>query len=329
MPTRSQILDDWLGTLFPDRQFDVKPASEDASFRSYYRVTHNTESYIIMDAPPEHEDCRPFIDITRRLHACHVNAPLILEQNLSDGLLLLSDLGNDQYLKHLHTDRSDKLYKTAIDTLVRMQLLADSEGLPAYDETLLQREMNLFNDWLLKEHLAVDDSVIERGNLQTIYRLLIDNAQQQPAVFVHRDYHSRNLMVTSDHCPGVLDYQDAVTGPVSYDLVSLLKDCYIKWPETTIQQWLDYYLDQLKDSKEFKLDSEQFKRWFDLTGVQRQLKASGIFARLWHRDCKSGYLADIPRTLSYIVDLRPAYPELQPLCDLIEETVLPALEQQQ
>ena len=328
MSERSELLKNWLADILEAGDYELTPASADASFRSYLRLSLRNETYIIMDAPPRHEDCRPFIDITERLHQCQVNAPVIHNKNIEQGFLLLSDFGDELYLPNLNKDTADKLYKNAIDTLVKMQVRGNVAGIKRYDESLLRNEMALFKDWLLGQHLQINMNNVISKNLEAIFDLLVDNALEQPQVFVHRDFHSRNLMLTGENNPGVIDYQDAVQGPLSYDLVSLLKDCYIKWTGQEIKEWVDFYLQQLtKEKPELNIDSTQFQRWFDLMGVQRQLKASGIFARLSHRDNKHGFLKDIPRTLSYIVDLKPDYPELNPLCQLIEESVLPALEQ--
>lgn len=328
MSERYQSLHNWLSEIFKTSDYDLKPASEDASFRMYYRLILQGETYIVMDAPPQHENCERFVDITNRLQQCKVNAPVIHKENIVQGFLLLSDFGDELYLPNLTQKTADTLYKDAINTLVKIQVLGDVKNLNFYDEPLLRREMSLFNEWLLIKHLQVNVNDGLNMALEIITKQLVNNALNQPQVFVHRDYHSRNLMLTRDKNPGVIDYQDAVHGPLSYDLVSLLKDCYIKWSKDEINNWIDFYLKQLAESNPgYDINREQFQRWFDLMGVQRHLKASGIFARLSHRDSKHGFLKDIPRTLSYIVELKPDYPELNPLCDLIEESVLPTLEQ--
>ncbi|MEQ8426502.1 MAG: phosphotransferase [Gammaproteobacteria bacterium] len=328
MSQRQQARAEWLKTILETDSFRLTPASEDASFRSYHRVSLPDSSYILMDAPPEQEDCNPFIDITGRLLACDVNVPIIHEQDLQQGFLLLSDLGNEQYLSRLDSTAADKLYKAAIDSLVRFQLSACTNGLPAYDKTLLVNEMNLFPDWLLCRYLDIKLSNEEQQALAEIFALLVDNAIQQPQVFVHRDYHSRNLMLDGDNPPGIVDYQDAVVGPLSYDLVSLLKDSYINWPPEQRQHWIDYYLEQLAHADQGKRpEPALFKRWFDLMGVQRELKVGGIFARLYLRDGKVGFLKDIPRTLAYITELGDDYPELVNLVNLLDKRVLPVLEQ--
>ncbi len=326
MPERYESLKLWLGDLLDTNEFELKPASADASFRSYHRLFLQEKTYIVMDAPPPQEDCEPFVRITRTLLASDIHAPAIHHVDLQQGFLLLDDFGNDLYLDKLDTATVNKLYSDAIMTLVQMQTRAEVKGLPDYDEPLLRREMTLFTEWLLNKHLNIELNDKQQKSIEALFNLLVENALQQPQSFVHRDYHSRNLMVTESKNPGVIDYQDAVNGPISYDLVSLLKDCYIKWPKEEINRWVDFYLTQLaKNGSE--IDRHQFQRWFDLMGVQRHLKASGIFARLSHRDGKHVYLNDIPRTLSYIVDLKNDYEELMPLCSLIKESVLPAFKE--
>ncbi len=326
MSERFKSLKHWLNDVLETSDFELKPVSEDASFRFYYRLLMESKAFIVMDAPPPQEDCEPFVRVTNILHACGVNAPTIHNIDLQQGFLLLDDFGDDLYLHKLDSSTADKLYSDAIETLVRMQALADVKGLASYDESLLRREMQLFTEWLLGKHLNIELNDVQHNAIEAIFDLLVENALQQPQTFVHRDFHSRNLMLTAENNPGVIDYQDAVCGPISYDLVSLLKDCYIKWPRDKLNQWTDFYLNQLAE-KGSEIDREQFQRWFDLMGVQRHLKASGIFARLSHRDSKHSFLKDVPRTLSYIVDLKDDYKELAPLCLLIEELILPQLEE--
>jgi N-acetylmuramate 1-kinase len=327
MSERFESLNLWLSDVLDSHDFELKPASEDASFRSYYRLFIGDKTLIVMDAPPPEEDCEPFVRITKTIIVCGVNAPSIHHMDLQQGFLVLDDFGNDLYLDKLDTSTADELYFDAIKTLVRLQTSADVKELPNYDEPLLRREMQLFTEWLLAKHLNIELNDNQNKAIAALFDLLVENALQQPQTFVHRDFHSRNLMITSESNPGVIDYQDAVHGPISYDLVSLLKDCYIKWNRDEINHWLDFYLEQ-QAKKGTAIDREQFKRWFDLMGVQRHLKASGIFARLSHRDGKHGFLKDIPRTLSYIVDLKQDYKELVFLCELIEESILPQFEEQ-
>ena len=285
-----------------------------------------------MDAPPEQEDCGPFIQVAGFLERMGLNSPRVLASNLDHGFLLLTDLGSTLYLTELLNDRScaDSLYDNAISALVRMQKLGIEfqSQLPPYDEKLLSFELSLFHDWLCERHLHIEFTKSDEAQWQNCCQLLIENAIQQAKVFVHRDYHSRNLIVTNDNNPGILDFQDAVEGPLTYDLVSFLKDCYISWPPDEVKKWALQFYDQLDDRLIEHLDKKQFVRHFDLMGVQRHLKAAGIFARLLHRDGKTGYMPDVPRTLEYIVALEPKYEEMTFLTKLISEHCLPALREQ-
>ncbi len=286
-----------------------------------------------MDAPPGQEDCGPFIQVAGFLERMGLNAPRVLNSNLELGFLLLTDLGSTLYLTELRQNPScaDNLYGDAISALARMRILGNEyqSELPPYDEKLLSFELSLFHDWLCERHLEIDFTDSDEQRWQEVSRLLIDSALQQAKVFVHRDYHSRNLMVTNDNNPGILDFQDAVEGPLTYDVVSLLKDCYVSWPPQQVNAWALQFYEQLDEKTKTQLGSAQFIRQFDLMGVQRHLKASGIFARLLHRDGKTGYMPDVPRTLEYIVGLESEYAELGFLTKLISERCLPALRQQQ
>lgn len=320
MDQRKQQLLDWLQTI-GIRTGSIEPASADASFRRYFRLSGIEPSLIVMDAPPEKEDSRPFVRIAVRLRALGLNVPQILEQDLEQGFLLLSDLGDRTYLEALNGENVERLYGDAMEALIVLQLgtRTDPDFLPVYDRPLLENEMQLFPEWLLERHLGQFLGEEQRQGLQRCFDVLVDNALEQPAVWVHRDYHSRNLMVLDQQNPGILDFQDAVLGPVTYDLVSLLRDCYVDWPPDQVYRWAKVYRQRALDSGLLMPGSEeQFRRWFDLMGVQRHLKAAGIFARLYHRDGKPGYLADIPRTLGYISGLRDRYPELLPLVDIVD-----------
>ncbi|GAB4346630.1 MAG: phosphotransferase [Gammaproteobacteria bacterium] len=291
----------------------LEPASGDASFRRYFRVCNAHASYIAVDAPPQYEDSRPFVRIARWLVEWGLNAPQVIAADLDLGFLLLSDLGSRHYLDELDEASVERLYGDALGALAVMQVRGHdvAEELPPYDEALLMAEMALFDEWYLQRHLSLALSDTQRGILAETQRLLVDNALAQPRVFVHRDYHSRNLLRTERNNPGILDFQDAVWGPVTYDLVSLLRDCYIAWPAEQVQEWALGYRDMaLQCGVMPECDEAQFLRWFDLMGVQRHLKASGIFARLNYRDGKSGYLKDIPRTLAYVDAVCAAHPEL-------------------
>jgi N-acetylmuramate 1-kinase len=331
---RLEQLEQWLAKLFGTRDFEVTTASADASFRRYFRVTRGSDSWIAMDAPPAKEDMEPYIRIAAMLVDVGVNAPRVLERNQEEGFLLNSDLGSQTYLMELDRQGdADRLYADASDALVRIQSRggAHAAQLPPYDDALLHREMGLFPEWFCGRHLGLSLSGDESTALAGVFDALSAAALQQPRVFVHRDYHSRNLMVGDGarhgENPGILDFQDAVCGPVTYDLVSLLRDCYVAWPAQRVRAWaLQFRAAAGQAGVDVGASESEFLRWFDLMGVQRHLKAIGIFARLWHRDGKPGYLNDIPRTLNYVRDVTGSYGELQFLRSFIDRQVLPALE---
>jgi aminoglycoside/choline kinase family phosphotransferase len=331
---RLEQLEQWLAKLFGTRDFEVTTASADASFRRYFRVTRGSDSWIAMDAPPAKEDMEPYIRIAAMLVDVGVNAPRVLERNQEEGFLLNSDLGSQTYLMELDRQGdADRLYADASDALVRIQSRggAHAAHLPPYDDALLHREMGLFPEWFCGRHLGLSLSADESTALAGVFDALSAAALQQPRVFVHRDYHSRNLMVGDGarhgENPGILDFQDAVCGPVTYDLVSLLRDCYVAWPAQRVRAWaLQFRAAAGQAGVDVGASESEFLRWFDLMGVQRHLKAIGIFARLWHRDGKPGYLNDIPRTLNYVREVTGSYGELQFLRSFIDRQVLPALE---
>ena len=326
MPQRLEQLNHWLKSNVGLEHYEIAPASSDASFRRYFRVTFNGESRIAMDAPPQKEDSRPFVHVGRLLFQAGLNVPQILNEELEQGFLLLSDLGSLPYLDALSADSVERLYGDALEALAQMQASVPADGLPPYDEQLLQQEMALFPDWFLTTHLGLELNEAQQQLLQQTFRMLADNALAQPQVFVHRDYHSRNLMVC-EHNPGILDFQDAVHGPVTYDLVSLLRDCYIAWPREQVEGWVRAYHDTALERGIIGSPmGEQFLRWFDLMGIQRHLKAIGIFARLNHRDGKPGYLNDIPRTLGYVEEVSSRYPELTGFASFIAGRVRPAMD---
>lgn len=326
MDPRLTQLTSWLrGKL---GRFEIAPASADASFRRYFRVRTDAGTWIAMDAPPEREDCGPFVHVAERFAETGLHVPDLLERDLDQGFLLLSDLGDLQYAAALTDETVDRLYADALDALLVLQSGERSQTeFPAYDEPLLSREMGLFGDWLLTRHLGLDLSDDDLQTLAQSRRDLCRAALDQPRVWVHRDYHSRNLMVVAGNGPGILDFQDAVVGPITYDLVSLLRDCYVRWPTERVYDWVEGHRIRLLARGVAEVgNAARFRRWFDLMGVQRHLKASGIFARLYHRDGKSAYLPDIPRTVGYIAEVAPGYPELDGLARLIESRVLPRLE---
>lgn len=328
---RTQQITQWLANELKLPPFRLESASEDASFRRYFRMTPDegdAKSLIIMDAPPEKEPLEPFSTIAEQLFRIGLNVPEILARNVEAGFLLLGDLGSTSYLDQLNSETVGRLYGDALSALVVLQTCGP-EALPPYDRALLLSEMALFRDWFIGKHLALELSAAENRQLDTLFEALADSALEQPQVPVHRDYHSRNLMVDS-HNPGIIDFQDAVVGPVTYDLVSLLRDCYIAWPEEHVHAWVEGYHDIALDHGILRQpNARQFKRWFDWMGVQRHLKAIGIFARLYHRDGKPGYLKDIPRTLNYLIEVSVNYPELQPFHTLLIDKIVPALKAQQ
>ena len=326
MPQRIEQLKKWLDKLPGLTGFSFEPASGDASFRRYFRIKAAGKSYIAMDAPPEKEDSEPFVRVAESFERIGLNVPHIYAKDLEQGFMLLEDLGARLYLDQLTPDTVDRLYGDALGALATLQACGPREGLPLYDRDLLMREMALFRDWLLVGHLKLTLSAEERRLLDFTFDHLADNALQQPQVCVHRDYHSRNLMVSSVHNPGMLDFQDAVIGPVTYDLVSLLRDCYIAWPAERVEEWAKGYFELAYQSGVLREEHEvRFLTWFDLMGVQRHLKASGIFARLNQRDGKSGYLRDIPRTLGYIDQVAGRYEPMSGFVGFLRQRVIPSL----
>jgi aminoglycoside/choline kinase family phosphotransferase len=305
----------------------IVPASVDASFRRYFRVTRDDDSYIVMDAPPDKEDSAPFLRVARLLANMDLNVPIVLARDMGRGFLLLSDLGTRQYLDELpKPGAAERLYADALAALRTMQT-ADPVGaceLPRYDRALLLREMELMPEWFLLRHLGLIVDGEERSMLSSLFECLVQVAAAQPAVFVHRDYHSRNLLVTRQDNPGILDFQDAVLGPVTYDLASLLKDCYIAWPRAQVCAWVSEYREKLLEGG-FVLtaDSREFLRWFDLVGLQRHIKVLGIFARLFYRDGKPHYLKDLPRVLDYVRDTASSYVEAAPFAEFLAKRIDP------
>ncbi len=323
---RQVLLRHWLAVVLGDGVGSLVPASADASFRRYWRFLHRGRSLIAVDAPPEHEDSARFTRLARAFRDAGLNAPEVLAEDHASGFLVVSDLGTRTYLNALTPTQADALYGDAIAALIKLQVGLSTDGLPVYDAAFLRRELDLFRQWLLAELLQLELSEPEAEDLEQLFVLLIDNALEQPRVAVHRDFHSRNLMLAEAANPGILDLQDAVAGPLTYDLASLLKDCYIAWPRERVLAWVDVYAEQAQAAGLLAAANQsQLLRWFDLMGAQRHLKAAGIFARLAVRDGKRGYLADLPRTLGYLQELGPLYPQLQPLATLIAQRVVPRL----
>jgi aminoglycoside/choline kinase family phosphotransferase len=312
----------WLQQVIPGQSFDLAPASSDASFRRYFRVSLANRTLIVMDAPPQHENCAPFVHVAQLFGAAGVHVPEILAQDLTQGFLLLSDLGSDTYLAQLKADSpgtADALYRDANAALIKIQLASKPDQLPPYDAALLMREMRLFPEWYLAKHLQVQLTPSQTAVLENALQLILSMVLAQPSVYVHRDYHARNLMVSEPN-PGVLDFQDAVYGPITYDLASLYKDAYIAWDEEQILDWTVRYWEAAKRARlPVADDFGAFYRDFEWMGIQRHIKVLGIFARLYHRDGKDGYLKDMPLVLHYLRSACERYRALGPLLELLDE----------
>lgn len=302
-PDRLHALQAFASRALSDDTLTFEPASADASFRSYWRATSSSHggTWIVMNAPPGRESLGPWLDIARRLRAANLNAPQVFADDLAQGFVLMSDLGSRTYLWELDEASADSLYAPALDALLTMQTRVPVEGLEPYDESKLAAELELFPTWFLTRHLGLKPGCKGWELIEAAFTVLIDSALEQPVAFVHRDYHSRNLMIVPGQMPGIVDFQDAVVGPVTYDLVSLLRDCYIEWPPERVYAWANAHRDRLVDKGIVKFGELRWKRWFDLMGLQRHLKVLGIFCRLWYRDGKPQYLADLPLVLRYTI----------------------------
>jgi aminoglycoside/choline kinase family phosphotransferase len=326
---RLQALQDWAARQLGDDALDVAPASADASFRRYFRVTAKGRDYIVMDAPPAHEDCRPFVAVARLFGDAGVRVPEVLAQDLERGFLLLSDLGHVTYLSALDAAGCDpavarELYLAANDALIRIQQASRRGVLPEYDRALLARELMLFPEWYVARHLGVTLTGRQQAVLDAAFERILASNLAQPRVYVHRDWHSRNLMVC-DPGPGILDFQDAVHGPVTYDLASIYRDAYVEWDEAQQLDWVIRYWEKARAARlPVREDFGEFWRDFEWMGAQRHIKVLGIFARLSHRDGKDGYLEDMPRVMRYLRKVCARYDELKPLLSLLD-----ALEQRE
>jgi aminoglycoside/choline kinase family phosphotransferase len=318
--SRRAAVESWLAAQLRGARFSLTPASVDASFRRYFRATlPDGRSYVVMDAPPDREDCRPFVHVARLLRAAGVHAPEVHAEDLAQGFLLLGDLGTQTYLQELNADNAARLLGEATDALLRWQLATRPGELLPYDEALLRREMNLFPEWYVSRHLGVELSNAQKSGLEGIFRMLVKSALAQPAVYVHRDYMPRNLMV-SDPNPGVLDFQDAVLGPITYDMVSLLRDAFVSWDEERVLDWSARYWEKAKRARlPVETDFAEFWRAFEWMGLQRHLKVLGIFARINYRDGKPKYLEDTPRFIRYARAVSERYAALAPLARLLDE----------
>ncbi|MCA1978933.1 MAG: phosphotransferase [Thiobacillus sp.] len=315
---RMQALHNWAAAQLGVDSLDIAPASADASFRRYFRVSAQGRDYIVMDAPPAHEDCRPFVAVARLFGDAGVHVPQVLGQDLEQGFLLLTDLGNTTYLSALNERTARELYLASNDALIRIQQASRPGVLPEYDRALLTRELMLFPEWYVAKHLGAELNAQQKTILDTVFERLLANNLAQPQVYVHRDWHSRNLMVT-DPNPGILDFQDAVHGPITYDLASIYRDAYIQWDEEQQLDWVIRYWEKARAARlPVRADFGEFWRDFEWMGAQRHIKVLGIFARLYHRDGKDGYLKDMPLVMHYLRKVCERYDELKPMLFLLD-----------
>ena len=320
MTDRSAARLAWARSVLDAPGLALEPASSDASFRSYWRARHGGIGWIVMDSPPALEDPRPWLAIGERLAAAGLHVPAVRAKDLDQGFLLIEDLGNRLYLSELDEGNADLLYGEAMDALLRMQTRMDWRDLPPFDRDVLVRGLEVMPEWFLTRHLGHTPSCEEWDVLEAAFSLIIRNAMEQPRCFVHRDYHSRNLLVVDENSPGVLDFQGALGGPITYDLASLLRDAYVVWPRERVEGWVESYRQRLLSAGviDDAVDAARFLRWFDLTGLHRHVRVLGQFYRLWYRDGKPGYLADVPTVYHYVISVARRYPELADFAALLE-----------
>lgn len=343
----------WARHTLGDPTLTLASASADASFRSYWRTHHQGQSWVVMDSPPAQEDPQPWLEIGARLSAAGLHVPAVKAQDLQQGFLLIEDLGSQLYLPALNDSTVDALYGDALEALLRMQRDVAVDGMQPYDHTFLQRELEIMPEWFLGRHLGHTPSCDEWDVLEAAFTALLHNALAQPRCFVHRDYHSRNLLIVDRDLPrsiaqrlssrgnaapgflspgiiapglfspGIIDFQGALVGPITYDLASLLRDCYIAWEPERVEGWVEGYRRRLQAAQliDAAVDRQHFLRWFDLTGLQRHIKVLGIFCRLCYRDGKQGYLDDLPRVYDYVIDVAGRYPELTGFVALLQRCV--------
>lgn len=326
---RQQLLLAWLEANAGVHPIEMQAMPGDASLRRYFRIHIRGESFVVMDASPEHENCRPFVAIAKALCEIGLNAPDILEADLERGFLLLTDFGDHTFLNSLNINNADPLYRKALEALALLQTcrFVDGHTIPPFTADFMRKEWAWHKEWFLDKWLGVDYRAQEK-ELDACYELLVQSAVSQPQVFMHRDYHSANLMVLPDDDVGILDFQDAFMGPVTYDAVSLLRDCYIDWPEERVRNWSLFYREKLLESETVgSFDEATWLFWFDLMGMQRHLKALLTFARKQVRDHQPRYLQFVPRTLNYLVRVSANYPELSAMHQFLQQTVRPAVQQ--
>jgi aminoglycoside/choline kinase family phosphotransferase len=310
----------WTRQALDDVGLTLESASSDASFRSYWRTTHGGQSWIVMDSPPQHEDPRPWLAIGARLAAAGLHVPAVRAQDLQQGFLLIEDLGSRLYLAELNDANADRLYGDAMNALLAMQPRVPGDDLPPFDPAVLVNGLEVMPEWFLQRHLGHTPSCGEWDVLEAAFGVIVRNALAQPRCFVHRDFHSRNLLVVAENNPGIIDFQGALHGPVTYDLASLLRDAYIAWPRARGEDWVESYRLHLRQAGVIgeEIDAARFLRWFDLTGLHRHVRVLGQFYRLWYRDGKPGYLRDVPQVYRYVVEVAGSYPELADFAALLE-----------
>lgn len=329
MPDRMTLICSFLSAVWPEHPYQLTPISGDASFRRYFRVHYQGLNYVLMDSPPALEDGQRFVAVQQAFSQAGLRVPAILQQDLANGFLLLEDLGDQLLLGLLTSDNVSDWYRQAFAALSKVRAIeGTTQGpLPAFDRAFLLREMQLFIDWFVKVHLSLQLSAEENSMLETLFEFLASAALEQPQAGMHRDFHARNLMVLPAGQLAVIDFQDIVLGPVSYDAVSLLKDCYKRWPDPLVASLRDEFFQQLQQSEVLGPDwnAERFARSFDLMGLQRHIKVCGIFSRLYHRDGKAGYLADLPRVMEYVMDAAAQHPECQAFSELLQQRIQPRL----
>jgi aminoglycoside/choline kinase family phosphotransferase len=310
----------WTRHALDDASLTLQPASSDASFRSYWRTTHGGQSWIVMDSPPQREDPRPWLAIGARLAAAGLHVPKVAAQDLQQGFLLIEDLGSRLYLDELNEASADQLYGDAMDALLTMQTKVASDDLPPFDHAVLVSGLEVMPEWFLQRHLGHTPACGEWDVLEAAFDVIVRNALAQPRRFVHRDFHSRNLLVVDANNPGIIDFQGALHGPLIYDLASLLRDAYIAWPRGRVEGWVESYRHRLLGAGviDASVDAARFLRWFDLTGLHRHVRVLGQFYRLWYRDGKPGYLKDVPQVYRYVIEAARSYPELADFAALLE-----------
>lgn len=323
MHERENALKEWLKEIISHDEFTLTPLTGDASFRRYFRIQYNDLTQIVMDAPPGKEDLKPFVHVAQVLSNAQVLVPQLIAINIELGFLLLSDLGDTLLLKELRADTVDAYYKQAVDTLAQIQSCPSGDAhIPNFDKAFMLKEMNLCPEWFFKGYLSLDLQQDELHLVQKTMDWIADEVAQQPITLIHRDYHSRNLMLNTNKeqtLLAVIDFQDAMYGPITYDLVSLLKDCYISWPREEVLRWVNYFYEQTPLAQKYNKD--MFIRAFDLCGLQRHLKILGVFSRLYLRDGKAGYLADLPLTLKYVLECTETYKELHSFYNFLQSRV--------